>query len=145
MNTQGIIGQITRIREQAHLLIVQELKKRGITGIVPAHGTVLSYLYQQQNPVPIKSVVKHVRRVKSTVTQIINTLERHAYVRKFGSTDDQRIVYVALTDKGRAIKKDFEEISDTLITKVYGSIPQKDRKTLVQWLTVLERNLSKPE
>lgn len=145
MNTQGIIGQIARIQEQAHLLIVQELNKRGITGIVPAHGAILAHLYQQQEPVPIKSIVERVRRVKSTVTGIINTLEGHGYVRKFRSTEDQRVVYVALTEKGRMIKKDFEEISNILINRVYGSMPQKDRKAMVQYLTILEENLSKTE
>lgn len=142
MKTQGIIGQIARIQEKANSLILQELHKHGITGVVPAHGTVLVCLFQQQEPVPIKFVVERVRRVKSTVTGIINTLEAHGYIRKFKSTEDQRVVYVTLTEKGRRIKNNFESISDILLNKVYGSMPQKDREALVQYLSVLEENLS---
>ena len=70
-DVHGIAGQIGRIREKANALVEQELKDRGINGIVPAHGAVLSFLLQQKGPVAIKAVVENVRRVKSTVTVMI--------------------------------------------------------------------------
>lgn len=142
MDTQGIVGQIARIRALANLFIEQELQARGIAGIVPAHGAVLAFLFAQTQPVPIKGVVQHADRVKSTITGILNTLERHGYVRRFRSTDDQRVIYVALTEKGRALQEDFEAISEAMLDRVYGTMPQKDRKTLVQQLAVLEANLT---
>jgi len=77
MNTEEIIAQIARIRESANNLITSELQKRSIKGIVPAHGPVLAYLFEQKKPVSIKSVVDKVGRVKSTVTVMIRTLESH--------------------------------------------------------------------
>lgn len=41
----GIAGQIARIREKANALIEKELQKRGIKGIVPAHGPALFFLF----------------------------------------------------------------------------------------------------
>ena len=89
--------------------------------------------------------MQHAGRVKSTITGILNTLERHGYVRRFRSTDDQRVVFVALTDKGRALQRDFEAISEGVQDRIYGTMPQKDRKTLVQQLGVLEANLAGAE
>ena len=139
---RGIAGQIARIREKANALIETELKKRGMRGIVPAHGPVLSFLLQQDQPVPIKAVVESVGRVKSTVTVTIRTLEKHGYLRKFPCETDARVTYVELTPKGRRLQKDFEEISRALLSKLYGNMSEKDRERLVKQLEEIEDNLS---
>lgn len=142
MNTEGIIAQIARIRESANALIEAELRKRSIKGIVPAHGTVLQFLFQQSKPVPIKAVVERIGRVKSTVTVMINNLERHGYVRKLPCDSDSRVTLVELTPTGRKLRKDFDQISKTLIDKVYGDMKKKDRQALVKWLDVIEVNMT---
>jgi DNA-binding MarR family transcriptional regulator len=141
MDTRGIVGQIARIREQANLLIERELRKRSVTGIFPAHGSVLVFLFQQSEPVPIKMVVERVRRAKSTVTAMLNTLERHGYVRKLACETDNRVTYIELTQKGRRFRKDFDDISKLLLDRLYGDISLKYRERLVQQLEQIEQNL----
>ena len=141
-DVQGIAGQIGRIREKANALVEKELQSRGIKGIVPAHGPVLAFLLRQSEPVPIKAVVERVRRVKSTVTVTIRTLEKHGYLRKFPSETDARVTYVELTAKGRGLQQDFEEISRALRSKLYGDMSEKDREHLVRQLEKIEENLS---
>ncbi len=139
---RGIAGQIGRIREKANALVEQELKDRGIEGIVPAHGAVLSFLLQQKRPVAIKAVVENATGVNSTVTVMIDTLEKHGYVRRLPCETDSRVTYVELTPKGRRLRKDFEEISGALLSKLYGDMSEKDRERLVKQLERIEGNLS---
>jgi DNA-binding MarR family transcriptional regulator len=73
---------------------------------------------------------------------MLSTLERHGYLRRFQSNDDQRVVYIALTDSGRALQEDFEAISGSLLDRVYGRMAQDDRQRLVRLLAALERNLT---
>ncbi|MCJ7674469.1 MAG: winged helix DNA-binding protein [Sedimentisphaerales bacterium] len=141
MDTRGIVGQMARIRELANLVIESQLRDRSIKGIVPAHGTVLNFLFQQTKPVPIKAVVENVRRVKSTVTVMINTLERHGYVRKMPSKTDNRVTYVELTQKARRLRRDFDEISMILLKSLYRNMSKDDRERLVRQLEQIERNL----
>ena len=143
MNTEGIIAQIARIRESANALIEAELRKRSIKGIVPAHGPVLRFLFQQNKPVPIKAVVEKVGRVKSTVTVTINTLQRHKYLRKLSCETDNRMTLVELTPKGRKLREDFDQISKTLLDTLYGDMNKKDRQMLVSLLDAIETNISK--
>jgi DNA-binding MarR family transcriptional regulator len=142
MNTEGIIAQIARIREAANNLITAELQKRSIKGIVPAHGPVLMYLFQQTKPVPIKSVVDVVGRVKSTVTVMINTLVHHGYIKKMPCETDNRITMVELTQKGHKLRKDFDEISGILLNKVYSGVNAADRQLLVSQLDKIETNMN---
>lgn len=141
MNTHRIVAQIAKVRELANSLIESELRDRSIVGIVPAHGPVLAFLFQQKKPVPIKAVVAEVGRVKSTVTAMINTLERHGYVRKSGCQTDNRITYVSLTTRGRRFRKEFEDISNLLLERFYGDMKNKDRRELVELLERIENNL----
>ena len=91
---------------------------------------------------PIKAVVESVRRVKSTVTVTIRTLEKHGYLRKLPSETDARVTYVELTPKGRGIQKAFEEISRALRSRLYGDMSEKDRERLVRQLDRIEANLN---
>lgn len=143
MNTNGIVVQIARIREQANLLIEKELKDRSIEGIVPAHGPVLVCLFEQTKPIPIKAVVERTGRAKSTVTMMVKTLERYGYIHKTTCQSDNRVTYIELTKKGRAIRKDFEDISKRLIKKLYGKMSKNNRETLVGQLEIIEQNLNR--
>jgi len=138
----GIVAQIARIRESANLFIESELKAHGIKGIVPAHGSVLNFLSRQSEPVPIKSVVRQIGRVKSTTTGIVATLERHGYLFRQGCSEDARSVRIGLTDKGKALIQDFEQISARMLERVYGEMPAEDRRRLVELLTRIEANLN---
>jgi DNA-binding MarR family transcriptional regulator len=142
-DTRGLAGQIGRIREKANTLIERQLRQRGMRGIVPAHGAVLSFLLQQSQPVAIKAVVDNIRRVKSTVTVMIDTLAKHGYVRRLPCATDSRVTYVELTPKGRRLRKDFEEISQVLLRKLYGDMSEKDRQRLVRQLDRIEANLGR--
>jgi DNA-binding MarR family transcriptional regulator len=140
---KGVIGQIARIREQVNLIIEKELRNADISGVLPAHGSILYFLFKQSAPVAMKEVVEQVGRVKSTVTGMINTLEQHGYVEKFQSLEDGRVMLVQLTEKGRTIRPDFEKISKKLQKKVVGDMPSDDRETLVRLLMQVAANLEK--
>ncbi len=142
-DTQGIVGRVARIRELANAIIERELGSRRLEGLQPAHGSVLAFLFGQQKPVPVKEIVDRVGRVKSTVTGMVNTLERHGYVRKTPSEEDGRVVYVKLTPKGDALRADFDAISEALLDSVYGKMPRRDREVLVRLLSRVESNLRK--
>ena len=142
VDIHGIAGQIARIREKANALIDRELKNRGIKGVVPAHGPVLLFLLQQSKPVPIRAVVEKVGRAKSTVTVMISTLEKHRYLRKLPCEMDARITYVELTPKGRRLRKDFDEISETLLSRLCGGMSRLDRERLVEQLDRIEIHLN---
>jgi predicted RNA-binding protein len=47
-----------------------------------------------------------------------------------------------LTERGLAVKKDFEEISEKLMARVYGDMPEADRQRLMELLAAVDKNLS---
>ena len=87
-------------------------------------------------------MVDKVGRVKSTVTVMINTLERHGYVQKLACDTDNRITLIELTPAGKRLQRDFGEISRQVLPVLYRDMKQKDRQTLVNLLAIVESNLN---
>jgi len=139
---KGLLNLISVIRELSNSLIETELRKRGISDIVPAHGAVLSYLFQQNKPIPIYEIVNNSNRVKSTITSMLNTLESYGYIRRLPSEKDNRSLCVELTEKGWSLKGHFFEISELIMQKVYGNMTETDKAKLVELLSLIENNLS---
>lgn len=139
---QGIVQQIAQVRELANAVIDDELASLGIEGIAPAHGGVLAFLFRQPAPVPIKDLVAFTGRAKSTVTGIVQTLERHGYLERSGDPEDSRVCSIILSQKGRALQGDFRAVTERLLAAVYGAMPQRDRETLVRLLGEVEQNLA---
>ncbi|MBN2134791.1 MAG: MarR family transcriptional regulator [Acidobacteria bacterium] len=138
---QGVIGLIAVVRERANSYIEDEIRKRDMEGIVPAHGSVLNVLFNNNNPLPIKDIVTQVGRVKSTVTGIINTLEKYGYIRKYSDSTDARVILISLTAKGKGLEKDFQEISESLIKRTYSNFNDSEKTDLIELLNKVARNL----
>jgi DNA-binding MarR family transcriptional regulator len=138
---QAIVRQIAAIRELANGFIETELNRLEIVGIVPAHGSILAFLFKQDGPVPIKDIVACVGRTKSTVTGMLQTLEQHGYIERMSDLEDHRVTFILLTEKGRNLREPFRQISENLLQKVYGKMPANDRKQLMTWLLQIENNL----
>ena len=142
METRSVIDLIDRIRDQAHTIIANELRSRGIDDLLPAHGRVLAALYKANEPIPLKTVTESAGRVKSTITVMIRTLEKNGYVSRMPCPDDKRSVLISLTEKGKELFPAFQKISERLIDAVYGDMPEEVREVLIGLLSRLDGNLN---
>lgn len=59
-----IIDLLSRIRERANQHICDELARRGITDLLPAHGAVLHALFEE-SPQPMSTLARRIGRKKT--------------------------------------------------------------------------------
>ena len=71
-----------------------------------------------------------VKRTKSTMTVLIDKLEKEGYVRKSSDPTDSRGVVVELTEKGYALGPVFEQISNGLAEQLLTRLTQEELETL---------------
>ena len=76
-----IIDLLSRIRERANQYICDELARRGITDLLPAHGAVLHALFKE-SPQPMSTLARRIGRKKNTVTGLVDTLQERGYCRR---------------------------------------------------------------
>jgi MarR family transcriptional regulator, organic hydroperoxide resistance regulator len=122
---KNLIALSSRIADNAHRLIINELEKSGIEGIVPSHGSILHLLYMKDD-VTMKELADFIHKTKPTVTVLVNKLEKFQYVYREKSDFDSRIVFIRLTKKGLSLKPLFEKVSNILNKKVYEGLDEKE-------------------
>ncbi|WP_333803642.1 MarR family winged helix-turn-helix transcriptional regulator [Sulfurospirillum sp.] len=141
MKTRITIARISRISDKAHRFIIQELEKRGIYGIVPSHGGILSFLYIYEN-ITMKELAEKIHRSKPTVTVLVDKLVALGYVLKEKSDADSRVTYIRLTEQGKTFQKDFQEISQSLNERVFQGISETEINMVDPILEKIMHNLS---
>jgi DNA-binding MarR family transcriptional regulator len=130
---------ISQIREKANRFLISELKNHNMTGLAPSHGDILWALFKH-GALSMKGIAELIDRDKSTVTVLVNKLIFLGYVRKQLDLADSRVNLISLSDKGRALKDDLVEISQKLIAKVYRTLSEDERDSLIGLLTKINDN-----
>ncbi len=139
MEYNPLIFYIGKIHNKANKLLIHELAKRGLKGIVPSHGAILMLLFMK-GQLPMKEIAAFIGKDKSTVTALINKLITYGYIKKEKSYTDSRSTLVSLTKKGTNTKKDFEEISLTLYQKIDDALNQNEKHQLQELLDKLNKS-----
>jgi len=139
METNNIISLISKVRESANKFIVSEMDKWGVKGLATSHGDILMALLKVEK-LTMKELTEKIGKDKSTVTALVDKLIKQGYVEKTKDVEDNRVVFVSLTEKGRELKPMFDAISQELISMVYKDIPQSEREGLINTLTKIKNN-----
>jgi DNA-binding MarR family transcriptional regulator len=143
MNTRHLIALISRIRENANKFLLNELKQRGVEGLAPSHGDILTTLYHHET-VTMAELAERIHRDKSTVTVLVEKLVKSGYVKKIKSPADRRITNICLTEAGKALEPVFEEISEKLIHTAYQGFSAFEQEILIRLLERIQQNWRNP-
>ena len=96
------------------MMLVQNKWDRGISGVLGSYNTTrtqlelltcIAKLVKDGKPVTQKDVVDFVRQDKTTVSEVMKTLEKKGYITRSTSEGDMRVKYITLTDKGFRLVK----------------------------------------
>lgn len=139
MGTGDIISLISKIRESANKFITDEMDKWGAKGLVPSHGDILSALLKHER-LTMKEIADKIGRDKSTVTVLVNKLIDQGYIEKTRDIEDNRVVFVSLTEKGRELKPMFDSISKDLLSIVYKGVSEDEKEELLTILRKIKNN-----
>jgi DNA-binding MarR family transcriptional regulator len=139
MNANDILSLISKIREKVNRRIIADMENHGIQGIVTSHGDILHALNRTPR-LTMAEIASIIGKDKSTVTALVDKLVRLGYVSKERDTQDSRVVYVILTEKGYELKPVFEEISKDILEVFYTGITEKEKEDLFYVLNKIYRN-----
>ena len=89
----------------------------------------------------MKEIADKIDRDKSTVTALVDKLISIGYVTKQKDPGDSRMILVSLTEKGKKLRSDFEEISDKLLEIVYLEFEGNEKEQLITELIKIKNNL----
>ena len=140
-NTNAIIATIASIHNSSNKLIVEELKKHNLEGLAPSHGDILVHLYEHEEGVPMNKITASINKDKSTVTALVNKLEKLELLEKFKNESDSRSTMVKLTPKGLDTKPIvMEKISKKLLDITYENFSKEEKELVCNLLEKIKNN-----
>jgi len=88
-------------------------------------------------PLPMKKLADEVALHQSTLTRVVEKLERKGLVTRGRTPGNRRAVEVALTDSGRSLYSMLDATSTEVVGQVLALLPQEDQEVAVKGLELL--------
>ena len=99
---QVIPAQIRRVDNLIFRKINQFSRENEVEQATPMHGWIIEYLYRHPDtPVFQRDIEREFSITRSTVTNILQLMERKGYIERRSVPQDARLKQLVLTEKGR--------------------------------------------
>ena len=118
------------IRRLDHMLgrnMQAHVRAAGIDEVTLMHGWIIRYLYTNQDKdVFQKDIEQYFSIGRSTVTNIIQLMERKGYIARESVEHDARLKKVVLTEKGIRNQEMLEDLVESLDTRLVDRITDEE-------------------
>lgn len=134
---------VTQIHHLGRRVFSDLLKERGLD-IGPGQGRILFALWQEDG-VPINQLIKKTLLRKSTLSELLDSLETAGHVRRVQSEEDRRKVLIELTEKTRKLLNVYIEVSVEMTNIFYKDFQSEEIEQFEGYLQRVLDNLVKHE
>lgn len=118
------------------------VRAEGLDEVTLMHGWVMRYLYENRDKVICQKDIEHTFEIRrSTVTNIIQLMEKNGYVERRPVPGDARLKCVKLTQKGEENHLQMERLIDLLEKEQMIDITEEELDGLYQVMNKLKKNL----
>jgi MarR family transcriptional regulator, organic hydroperoxide resistance regulator len=131
----AIVETIIYLYTESRRLTKGMAREVGLTG---PQLTVIKLLETFEN-LSLSSLSERIRAQNSTVTGIIDRMEREGLVRRERSTTDRRVVHIRLSDKGLKLAQKIQVEPMEIFRGALQSLSQADLKDLLRIMNKLQR------
>ncbi len=131
----SIVETIIYLYTESRRLTKGMAREVGLTG---PQLTVIKLLETFEN-LSLSNLSERIRAQNSTVTGIIDRMEREGLVRRERSTVDRRVVHIRLSDKGQKLAKQIQVEPMEIFREALESLSQADLRDLLRIMNKLQR------
>jgi DNA-binding MarR family transcriptional regulator len=142
LKKRNFLYKLSCIRSFAFSFFEKELGKSGIRDLPPSFGDILLNI-SSLGECCVKDIVAHSYRDKSTVSNIVNRLEKTGYIRKRSDPDDGRKVRIRVSEKYMGQLEPMTEISERLKEKLFRGMSEEEIEILFILIDKIEKNIKK--
>jgi len=135
-----ILSSLGIIHERINKLLQEELKQSGIS-MSCGHIWLLSIVYKNGGFVEIKELVITLEKKKTTISEMVNTLEKKGFLKKYQSIDDKRIFCVKTTEKAEEMKAEVMNIINIISEKMMLGISAENKSIAEDTMRLMAQNI----
>ena len=131
---------LNSIRQSLFAFLESEMARESIYDIAPSHGNIL-HILDKKGKLHLYDITRLSLKDKSTITSVINHLEKSGYVIKVRDNNDKRLVNIEVTEKGKRIKPALAKISEKMNSKLFEGLSAEEKTTLFNLMTRISNNV----
>ena len=106
------------------------------------NGYILGYLYDHQNKtVYQKDIEEELGLTKGTVSKVLDTMEKHSYIKRLSDSADGRYRKIVISDEGKELAASVKAKIDDFEIKTLQGLDEDDLICLNKCLSVIKKNL----
>lgn len=136
-DVDAIVETIIYLYTESRRLTKGMAREVGLTG---PQLTVIKLL-ESFGDLSLSSLSERIRAQNSTVTGIIDRMEREGLVRRERSTTDRRVVYIRLSDKGHRLARSIDVQPMEMVRDALSALSASDVRDLLRILGKLQKRV----
>lgn len=122
------------------------VRKEGIDEVTMMHGWIVRYLYENRDKdIFQKDIEQQFSVGRSTVTNLIQLMEKKGFVRRESVRQDARLKKVILTEKGIECQESFEGVVEHIEEELAEGISEEELHIFYKVLDQIRQNAKKYE
>ena len=138
---QEAVLNVIRTSDRFQIRYTRLFREYGLTA--PQYN-VLRILRGEGKPLPCLEVADRLLAAVPAITGLIDRLEGLALVARERSTEDRRVIYVAITDKGLKLVETLDGPTDALHRSLVGHLTPGELRDLSRLLEKARQSLNEP-
>lgn len=139
MRTNGGF-QISKIKQLGDRVFEKILTAQGIEAFNGAQGRIL-YVLWQEDGVPIKTIAERCGLAITSLTTMLERMEKSGLIIRQQDSGDKRKTLIFLTDKAKALKGDYDAVSDRMSAIFYQGFTEEEIRNFEEHLERIRLNL----
>ena len=139
MRTNGGF-QISKIKQLGDRVFEKILTAQGVEAFNGAQGRIL-YVLWQEDGVPIKIISERCGLAITSLTTMLERMEKSGLIIRQQGSGDKRKTLIFLTDKAKALKEDYDAISDRMSAIFYQGFTEDEIRNFEEYLERIRLNL----
>lgn len=133
------------VKEISHLMdraMFVRSVEQGADKLTASHGWMISYLYHNGDKDTYqKTMEREFHMPKSTITSILQAMEKSGYIIREGVAHDARLKRILLTDEGKQFYLGTEEFIREIEQKMRSGISPEELSVFMKVIEQMENNL----
>jgi len=131
---------ISKIHQLSQRIFARILKEHKLDELNPAQGKIMFVLWQRDN-IPIHELVEKTQYSKSTLTSMLDNLEKAGFIKRVPSKEDRREILITLTEKDRLLQDKYIDVSREMGKFYYNRFSDKEIDDFENYLERILENL----
>ncbi|MCF2682488.1 MarR family winged helix-turn-helix transcriptional regulator [Faecalicatena contorta] len=136
--------EIHRLDRKLSRYLAIHVKEAGLDEVTMMHGWIIRYLYQnREKDVYQKDIEKLFSVRRSTVTNLLQLMEKKGYVRRESVASDARLKKVLLTEKGIESQETAGKLIDHIEEELADGISEEELQVFYEVIRKITDNVEK--